>query len=93
MNLCQPTNITSFLTSGRLEVDCWSHAATSLTQLSTLYSTPSTMDTIGRANRLISVWPSDETMPAQGLDNVKQIYRKLVSALEEIHQTSEKEVK
>ncbi|KAJ7212119.1 SGF29 tudor-like domain-containing protein [Mycena pura] len=75
------------------EVDCWSHAATSLTQLSTLYSTASTMDTIGRANRLISVWPSDETMPAQGLDNVKQIYRKLVSALEEIHQTSEKEVK
>ncbi|KAJ6559199.1 SGF29 tudor-like domain-containing protein [Mycena vulgaris] len=75
------------------ELDCWSHAATSLTHLSGIYSNPATIETIGRVNRLISVWPSDETMPAQGLDGVKQIYRKLSAGLEEIQTTSDGEVK
>ncbi|KAJ7780653.1 SGF29 tudor-like domain-containing protein [Mycena maculata] len=75
------------------ELDCWSHAATSLTHLSGIYSNPATIETIGRVNRLISVWPADDTVPAQGFDNVKQIYRKLSSALEEIQTTSDREVK
>ncbi|KAJ7069797.1 SGF29 tudor-like domain-containing protein [Mycena amicta] len=76
------------------EVDCWSHAAKSLSNLSALYSNNNTgADTIGRANRLISVWPMDETIPPQGMENVKQIYRNLLSALEEIQQSSDREVK
>ncbi|KAK7048358.1 SAGA-associated factor 29 [Favolaschia claudopus] len=75
------------------ELDCWSHAATSLTNLSTIYSNAATIETIGRVNRLISVWPADDTLPAQGLDNVKQIYRKLYSGLEEIQTTSDREIK
>ncbi|KAJ7644127.1 SGF29 tudor-like domain-containing protein [Roridomyces roridus] len=77
----------------RSEFDCWSHAATSLKHLSSIYSTPASAEAVPRVNRLISVWPADETLPAQGLDNVKQIYRKLSSGLEEIKATSEREVK
>jgi SAGA-associated factor 29 len=74
-------------------LDCWEHAAKSLTTLSTIYSDAAAIETIGRVNRLISVWPADETLPAQGLDNVKVIYKKLSSGLDEIKATSDKEVK
>ncbi|KAJ3763702.1 SGF29 tudor-like domain-containing protein [Lentinula raphanica] len=72
------------------EIECWNHAAASLQTLSATYSGP---DTIGRVNRLISAWPADDTLPAEGLDSVKAIYKKLVSGLEEIRLTSEKEIK
>ncbi|KAJ7366861.1 SGF29 tudor-like domain-containing protein [Mycena albidolilacea] len=75
------------------ELDCWSHAATSLTHLSGIYTNSASVETIGRVNRLIYVWPTDDTLPAQGLESVKQIYRKLYSGLEEIQATSDREVK
>ncbi|KAJ7288343.1 SGF29 tudor-like domain-containing protein [Mycena rebaudengoi] len=75
------------------ELDCWSHAATSLTHLSRIYSTPATKETIDRVNRLISVWPTDDTLPAQGLNDVKGIYKKLSAGLEEIQAASDREVK
>ncbi|KAF9077694.1 SGF29 tudor-like domain-containing protein [Rhodocollybia butyracea] len=73
------------------EIECWNHAAASLSTLSAIYSGPATIETIGRVNRLISAWPADDTLPAEGLDSVKSIYKKLVSGLEEIRLTSEKE--
>ncbi|KIK69523.1 hypothetical protein GYMLUDRAFT_186581 [Collybiopsis luxurians FD-317 M1] len=75
------------------EIQCWNHAAASLSTFSAIYSGPATVDTIGRVNRLISAWPTDETIPAEGLDSVKAIYKKLVSGLEEIRLSSEKELK
>ncbi|KAE9400450.1 hypothetical protein BT96DRAFT_857386 [Gymnopus androsaceus JB14] len=75
------------------EIECWNHAAASLSTLSAIYSGPATIETIGRVNRLISAWPADDTLPAEGLDSVKAIYKKLLSALEEIRLTSEKEIK
>ncbi|KAF7299038.1 SGF29 C-terminal domain-containing protein [Mycena indigotica] len=75
------------------EVECWSHAAKALSSLSTLYSTNTSSDTVGRVNRLSSVWPMDEVIPPRGLDEVKVIYRKLISGLEEIQQSSDRETK
>ncbi|KAJ4482136.1 SGF29 tudor-like domain-containing protein [Lentinula aciculospora] len=74
------------------EIECWNHAAASLSTLSAIYSGPATIETIGRVNRLISAWPADDTLPAEGLDSVKAIYKKLGSGLEEIRVTSEKEI-
>ncbi|KAF7288569.1 SGF29 C-terminal domain-containing protein [Mycena chlorophos] len=75
------------------EVQCWQHAKTSLTALSTLYSSNQSADTIGRVNRLVSVWPVDETLPPRGLDEVREIHRKLVSGLGEIAKSSDEQVK
>ncbi|KAF7297389.1 SGF29 C-terminal domain-containing protein [Mycena indigotica] len=75
------------------EVQCWSHAAKSLSALSTLYAHNTQNDTVGRVNRLSYVWPVDGTMPPQGFDEVKRIYRKLNSGLEEIQRSSDQEVK
>ncbi|KAF8134802.1 SGF29 tudor-like domain-containing protein [Mycena galopus ATCC 62051] len=75
------------------ELDCWSHAAASLTHLSGTYSNAANVETIGRINRLISVWPTDDTLPAQGLNAVKEMYHKLNLGLEGIKATSEREVK
>ncbi|KAF5369566.1 hypothetical protein D9758_002686 [Tetrapyrgos nigripes] len=75
------------------EIDCWSHATTSLSALSGIYSSPATVETIGRVNRLISAWPPDDTLPAEGLDGVRTIYKKLASGLEQIQVSSGQETK
>jgi len=75
------------------EVDCWSHAAGSLTVLSNKYSSHSTSDTIDRVNRLINAWPSDDTFPAEGYEGIKSIYKKLLSGLDDIRLAAEEEVK
>ncbi|KAF5385639.1 hypothetical protein D9757_005457 [Collybiopsis confluens] len=75
-----------------MKIQCWSHAAASLSTLSAIYSSPATVDTIGRVNRLISAWPADETIPAEGLDSVKAIHKKLLSGLEEIRLSSQAEL-
>jgi len=74
-------------------VDCWSHAAESLNALSNKYSSQSTLETIERVNRLISAWPPDDTLPAEGLDGVKTIYKKLSPGLRNIQIAAEEEVK
>ncbi|KAL0961072.1 hypothetical protein HGRIS_006056 [Hohenbuehelia grisea] len=74
------------------EIECWSHASASLAALATVYSNPSTVDTIERVNRLISTWPTDD-LPAEGIDSVKTSYRKLSSGLHEIADTAHKEAK
>jgi SAGA-associated factor 29 len=72
------------------ELDCWKHTTESLSKLAAVYSDA---DTAGRVNRFYSSWPTDETIPAQGLDHLKQMHSRLSSGLDTIIKTSEKEVK
>ncbi|KAL0579131.1 hypothetical protein V5O48_002863 [Marasmius crinis-equi] len=58
-----------------------------------IYKQSATQETIGRVNRLISVWPPDDVVPAEGFDSVKTTYKKLSTALEDIQNTSKEEIK
>ncbi|KAH8104552.1 SGF29 tudor-like domain-containing protein [Cristinia sonorae] len=75
------------------EVDYWSQTATSLSTLSSLYTSATTEDTIGRVNRLISAWPTDDTIPAEGFESLKSMHKKLVAGLSEIKTTAERDAK
>jgi SAGA-associated factor 29 len=56
-----------------------------------MYANPS--EAIGRVNRLIASWPSDDTLPAEGFEGVKIVHKKLVSGLQELKNNAEKETK
>ncbi|KAG6816806.1 hypothetical protein H0H87_002775 [Tephrocybe sp. NHM501043] len=43
--------------------------------------------------KLISAWPVDDTVPAEGLDDVKGIYKKLAPGLREIQNAADEEAK
>lgn len=73
------------------EVECWTHATDSLRILSSIYAKPSTLETIGRVNRLISAWPTDDIPPAEGIDALRLIQEKLKSGLSEIFSAAEHE--
>ncbi|KAF9643914.1 hypothetical protein BDM02DRAFT_3157319 [Thelephora ganbajun] len=75
------------------EVECWSHARSSINTLNGIYSNPGTVETIGRVNRLISSWPSNDTLPAEGFEGVKPVYKKLLSGLQEVKNNAEKEAR
>lgn len=74
------------------EVECWGHASASLNVLSSLYSRSGSSETIGRVNRLIHMWPTDDTLPAEGLASLKTIQTKLSLGLGEIISQANKEV-
>jgi SAGA-associated factor 29 len=76
-----------------LEVECWTHATDSLKILSSVYAKPSTLETIGRVNRLISTWPTDDTLPAEGLAALKMTQSKLAFNLSDISNTAEQETR
>ena len=84
-----PTNFCFFPI--KLEVEFWSHARASVTSLNGIYAGPP--EAVGRVNRLISSWPSDDTLPAEGFDEVKKVYKKLVSGLQELEMNAEREIK
>lgn len=49
---------------------------------------------MGRVNRLISTWPTDDTVPAEGLGYLQQsVQGKLTSGLTEIMNSANQEVK
>ncbi|KAF8630883.1 hypothetical protein AX17_005241 [Amanita inopinata Kibby_2008] len=75
------------------ELDCWSRTADSLRTLTSKYANTTTLETIGRVNRLISAWPTDDTLPAQGIDDVKAIHRKLTPGITEIKSAAEDEAR
>jgi SAGA-associated factor 29 len=79
--------------SNSLEVECWSHAAESLKDLSGIYANSKTLDTMGRVNRLISTWPTDDTLPAEGLSSLQGVQEKLKSGLTEIMNSANQEVR
>ncbi|KAF9565662.1 hypothetical protein CPC08DRAFT_658617 [Agrocybe pediades] len=75
------------------EVECWNHVATSLKQLSTLYTKSATTETISRVNRLISAWPTDDSLPAEGVASLKPIQSRITQTLTNIKETAEEEAK
>jgi SAGA-associated factor 29 len=74
-------------------VECWSHAAESLKHLSGIYANSKIVDTMGRVNRLISTWPTDDTVPAQGLGSLQSLQEKLTPGLAEIMNSADQEFK
>lgn len=75
-----------------LEVRVWSHAADSLRSLSGIYANSKIVETMGRVNRLISTWPTDDTVPAQGLGYLQgDVQGKLTSGLTEIMNSASQE--
>jgi len=61
--------------------------------LSSLYGSAGTAETIGRVNRLISAWPADDTLPAEGIGHMKTIQQKLTSGLSDIMNACDQEIK
>ncbi|EEB90918.1 hypothetical protein MPER_10813, partial [Moniliophthora perniciosa FA553] len=57
-----------------------------------IYAKSATQDNIGRVNRLISAWPPDDVVPAEGFDSLKTTYKKLSLALNEIQDISRDEI-
>ena len=76
-----------------LELQWWTACAESLRQISAAHSSSEAAETIGRVNRLISAWPQDDTLPAEGYDGLKPIYKKLTSGLKEIKESADRDVK
>jgi SAGA-associated factor 29 len=54
---------------------------------------PDTIETIGRVNRLIAGWPTDDMLPADGFEGLKSTYRKLSAGLHGVQNTAEEEIK
>ncbi|KIJ64434.1 hypothetical protein HYDPIDRAFT_132292 [Hydnomerulius pinastri MD-312] len=75
------------------EIEYWSHATKSLGTLSSIYASPSSVETIGRVNRLIAAWPTDDSLATEGYDTLKANYKRLSSALKEVRRNAEDEIK
>ncbi|KAI0335926.1 hypothetical protein GY45DRAFT_1316697 [Cubamyces sp. BRFM 1775] len=73
------------------EVECWSQAAAQLNKLSSMLSEHERDDTVGRVHRLLSQWPTDDTLPSEGFDGVRSLYKKLHTGLSEVKSTAEKD--
>ncbi|KIY69128.1 hypothetical protein CYLTODRAFT_421056 [Cylindrobasidium torrendii FP15055 ss-10] len=75
------------------EMQMWSQARAQLIAFTKAYMNPATPETLGRVNRLIAAWPTDDTVPSEGLDDIKQTQNRLRLGLHEIENNSEKGVK
>lgn len=71
----------------------WTACADSLKQISAAYSSEETVELIGKINRLISGWPQDDVLPAEGIDGVRNVYKKLASGLKEIKDSADRDAK
>jgi SAGA-associated factor 29 len=77
-------------TSKCAEIDCWSR---SISALSNLAVNSSTQETVNRVNRIITTWPPDDALSAEGFEGIKANYKKLVSGLGDIKTQSDRDVK
>ncbi|EIW80967.1 hypothetical protein CONPUDRAFT_137092 [Coniophora puteana RWD-64-598 SS2] len=77
------------------EVQCWTQASNSLSSLSNIYTASNSvsLETIARANKLLTSWPPEDSSPGEGYESTKANYKRLSSALKEIKENSEKEEK
>lgn len=75
------------------EIDCWSRAGKSLAALSSNYTNSNAAGTIERVNKLIDVWPSDDSFPTESYETLKTNYKKLSSALKEVRSNAEDEAR
>ncbi|KAI0720477.1 SGF29 tudor-like domain-containing protein [Cerioporus squamosus] len=71
------------------ELECWGQTRTELNKLDLMLKEQERDDTIGRVHRLLSQWPLDDALPAEGIDGVKSIYKKLISGLTELKANAE----
>ncbi|KAI9573696.1 SGF29 tudor-like domain-containing protein [Boletus coccyginus] len=74
------------------EIEYWSHASKSLGTLSSIYANETSIDTIGRVNRWMAVWPTDDSLPAESYEILRNNYKRLSSALKEVRRHSEDEI-
>ncbi len=78
----------------RSEMNVWSQARGQLLAFTKTYTAnPGTAETIDRVNRLIAVWPSDDTAPSEGLAEFQGTHDKLKAGLQDIETASLKEVR
>ncbi|KAF8914960.1 SGF29 tudor-like domain-containing protein [Mucidula mucida] len=76
------------------EMNVWSQARGQLLAFTKTYTAnPGTAETIDRVNRLIAVWPSDDTAPSEGLAEFQGTHDKLKAGLQDIETASLKEVR
>jgi len=75
------------------EVEYWTQAAEAIRVVTNKYPINSTTETIGRINRLISTWPTDDTLPAESFDAVKQTFKRLSNGLREVEAAANQEEK
>jgi len=75
------------------EVEYWAQVAEAIRVVTNKYPINSTTETIGRVNRLISAWPTDDTLPAEGFDAVKQTFKRLTNGLHEVEASANQEQK
>ncbi|EPT05212.1 hypothetical protein FOMPIDRAFT_1112120 [Fomitopsis schrenkii] len=57
-----------------------------------MYNEPANGDPIGRVNRLLLAWPTDDNLPGDGYESVRSTYKKLAAGLNEIKSTAERDV-
>jgi SAGA-associated factor 29 len=74
------------------EIEYWSHASKTLGTLSSIYANQTSIETIGRVNRLMAMWPTDDSLPAESYETVKTNYKRLSPALKEVRRNSEYEI-
>ncbi|KAN0087469.1 Translin [Tylopilus felleus] len=74
------------------EIEYWSHASKSLETLSGIYANQTSIETIGRVNRLMAMWPTDDSLAAESYETLKTNYKRLSSALKEVRRNSEEEI-
>ena len=56
-----------------------------------MYNEPTNGDPIGRVNRLLLAWPTDDNLPGDGYESVRSTYKKLTAGLNEIKATAERD--
>lgn len=86
------TRFVLILTCFFKEMESWSRVATNLNKLNeNYYQNPPSVDLVGRVNRLISAWPQDDTLPAEGYEGLRPVFKKLTPGLQEIKRHADQE--
>ena len=65
--------------------------AASLNKLNDHYQNSPSVDLVGRVNRLISAWPQDDTLPAEGYEGLRPVFKKLMPGLQDIKRHADQE--
>ncbi|KAG2010060.1 hypothetical protein CC2G_012911 [Coprinopsis cinerea AmutBmut pab1-1] len=73
------------------DVEYWTRSAEALRNLAKHYSNYPPLDLVGRANRLISTWPTDDDLPGEGWKSLKENYKKLSTSLDEVRKNADAE--
>jgi len=77
------------------EIQCWTHAVSTLSAVRERYAAGQSTDVVGRVNRLISSWPVMDAsdLPLDGWANVRDVNTKLQAGLAAIKHNADAEVK